>query len=650
MRNILKTVCLLASATGPLAALAVGPSLAMDYKEAPALAGQVSAGKLPPVAKRLPDAPVVIRPNDKVGVYGGTWRLSMASASDIHTLVRTIGYENLTRFKTWRPGQPQKDLVPEVEMNVAKSVDVSEDGKVYTFHLRPGLKWSDGQPYTADDIMFWYKDVMMNSDLAPAKPVWAMRGGKPVEVEKIDDYTVRFKFAEPSGLFLEALATPALQVEPNVPTAYPAHYMKKFHKAHVNDIDAVARANGARGWVQLFHSKADAWRNPDVPRLNPWIVSVGIGQGSTNKVTARRNPYYFKVDTAGNQLPYMDDVSFEIVGDQQVMLLKAANGDFDMVDSYIGFITTPENKAVFADNQERGKYDFYEVIPNRANLMIISLNLTTTDPIKNAIYNNLDFRRALSIAINRGEIIDLVFLGQGRPYQVVERPESPLFDELMATQYTKHDAKAANDLLDKAGFSKRNVDGIRLGPDGNPIRITMDISVLRPVWIDSAELIKRYWRAIGVELFINTMDNTALNQRVQKNEHDAAVWSASGGADTLFDPKFYFPTSWTSFYAPPWGQYYAKGPRAQEPPAPAKEQMALFEKVLATPDVERRVHLLKSVFKIAKEQFWTIGIVQPTTDYGIINKRLKNVPGTLLASTMYAHPGTANPEQFYFAK
>lgn len=628
-----------------------GVAHAADYKEAPTLAAEVKAGKLPSVDKRLPDEPKVVTPYEKVGSYGGTWRFSMAAASDVNSLARTIGYENLTRWKMWRPDVKQTDIVPDVEMNVAKSVDITEGGKVYTFKLRPGMKWSDGQPFTADDIVFWHDEVLMNSELTPAKPAWTMRGGKPVEVEKVDDYTVRFKFAEPSGLLLQALATPARLDEPLVPTAYPAHYLKQFHKKFVGDIDAVVKANGAQGWVRLFHSKADAWRNPQVPRLNPWIVSVGIGQGSTNKVIAKRNPYYFKVDTAGNQLPYMDETSTEIVGDQQVMLLKAANGDFDFVDSYIGFVTTPENKAVFAENQQRGNYDFYEVVPNRSNLMIVSLNLTTEDPVKKQIFNNIDVRRALSTAINRDEIIDLVFLGQGRPFQVAERPESPLFDEEMATQYTKYDPKLANEMLDKAGFAKKNADGIRLGPDGNPIRITMDISVLRQVWIDSAELIKRYWRAVGVELFINTMENTALNARVQKNEHDAAVWSASGGADTLFDPKYFFPSSWSAFYATTWGQWYAKDPRKPaEPSAAAKEQMALFDKVLAEPDVAKRVGYLKALFKISKEQFYTMGIIQPTTDYGIVNKKLRNMPKSLLASTEYAHPGAANPEQFFFEK
>lgn len=628
--------------------LGAGPAAAQGYKEAPILAEQVKAGTLPPVAERLPAEPMVVKPYKDIGRYGGTWRLSMASASDISSLVRTIGYENFTRWKTWSPDVPQKDIVPDVEMNVARSVDVSEGGKVYTFHLRPGMKWSDGQPYTADDIMFWYEDVYSNQELLPTKPTWSVRGGKPLVVERIDDYTVAFKFAEPNGLLLQWLATPANDEEANVPTAYPRHYLQQFHKKYAPDVEQAARAAGQQNWVGFFHSKADAWRNPDLPRLNPWIVSTGIGQGSGNKVVAKRNPYYFKVDPDGNQLPYIDEATIDIVADPQVMLLKAANGDFDMVDSYIGFVTTPENKAVFYDNQERGNYDFYDVLPNRANLMIVSLNLTDKDPAKRQVFGNIDFRHALSMAINRDEIIELVYLGQGRPYQVVERPESPLFDEKMATQFTQYDPAAANALLDKAGFDKKDANGIRLGPDGKPIQVTIDISVLRQPWIDTAELIKRYWQAVGVELFINTSDTTALNQRVENNDHDAAVWSASGGADTLFDPKYFFPSSWASFYATAWGQWYSKDAHPEEPPEPARRQMALYDEIMATIDPAKRLDLMKQLMAITAEQFYTIGIMQPTTDYGIISKRLKNVPPVLLASTEYTHPGAANPEQFYF--
>ncbi|KKB12508.1 hypothetical protein VE25_06110 [Devosia geojensis] len=629
-------------------ALSAGFAAAQDYNEAPVLAERVGAGDLPAVEERLPASPMVVTPFESVGQYGGTWRLTMASASDISTLVRTIGYENLTRWDTWLPGQEQQDVVPDVKPNVAESIEVEDEGRAYVFKLREGMKWSDGAPFTADDIVFWYEDVFSNTELFPAQPRWSTRAGG-LTVEKIDDLTVRFSFPEPNGMLLQQFATPALAAEPNVPTAYPRHYLEQFHPKYNENAEADAQAAGSQNWVTHFHSMADAWRNPDVPRLNPWIVEVGIGQGAGTQVIAQRNPYYFKVDTEGNQLPYMDTVTVDIISDNQVTLLKAANGDFDMVDSYIGFVTTPENRGTFFDNQERGGYEFYEVLPNRANLMIISLNLTHKDPAKREIFNNLAFRQALSTAINREEVVELVWLGQGLPYQTVERPESPLFDEEMATQFTQYDPELANQMLDEAGFAERDGNGIRLGPDGNPIQFTIDISVLRQPWIDSAELIKGYWREIGIDLLINTSDTTALNQRVRANDHDAAVWSASGGADTIFDPKYYVPSSQDAFYATTWGQWYAGQPNPEEPPQFVKDQLALYDEIFETVDVARRLEIMREIMRVAKEQLYTIGVMQPTTDYGIINKLMRNVPPVLLASTQYTHPGSANPEQFYYA-
>jgi peptide/nickel transport system substrate-binding protein len=645
----------LGTATRPLLAglaavlLSVAPGLAQQYKEAPMLADMVAAGSLPPVEERLPENPVVVTPFEAVGQYGGTWRLVMNSPSDINTLVRTIGYENFVRSVTWQPGIAQADIVPDVVMNVAESVDISDDGSVYTFHLRKGLKWSDGSPYTTEDIMFWYEDVYSNTELFPSKPTWSVRNGTPLVVTAPDEYTAVFTFGGPNGLLLQYMATPANDVEPNQPFAYNKAYMSQFHPTYNPNADAEATAGGAQGWVQNFHAKADAWRNPDLPRLNPWIVSQGIGQGDGARVIAKRNPYYFKVDTEGNQLPYIDEVTVDIISDAQVTLLKAANGDFDMVDSYVGFVTTPENKGTFFDNQEKGGYDFYEVLPNRANLMIISLNLTHKDPVVRDLFQNKTFRAALSTAINRDEVIELVWLGQGRPYQTVERPESPLFDEEMATQFTTFDIAQANEMLDSIGLTEKNADGIRLMSDGRPIQFTMDISVIRQPWIDSAELIKGYWRQVGVDLLINTSDTTALNTRIQANDHDAAVWSASAGADSLFDPKYYFPSAWSAFYAPVWGYWFTNGANQEEPPEVPKQQMAIYQSIFAEIDAGKRLELMKELLRISKEEFYTIGVMQPTADYGIINKRLKNVPPVLLASTEYTHPGAANPEQFYFA-
>ena len=616
--------------------------VAQDYKEAPMLADQVAAGTLPPVADRLPETPMVVEPFESVGQYGGTWRLVMSSPSDIGTLARTIGYENFVRSVTWQPDVEQADIVPDVIMNVAESVDVNEDGSEYTFHLRKGHKWSDGEPYTADDVMFWYTDVYSNTELFPAKPTWSVRNDKPLVVEKIDETTVKFIFGGPNGLLLQYMATPSNDAEQNQPFAYPRHYLEQFHPTY-NEAAAGAE------WVQNFHAKADMWRNPELPRLHAWIITQGIGQGSGAQVIAERNPYYFKVDSAGNQLPYMDRVTVDIITDPQVTLLKAANGDFDMLDSYVGFVATPENRGTFFDNQESGGYEFYEVLPNRANLMIISLNMTHKDPVLREVFGNKTFRQALSTAINRDEVIELVWLGQGLPYQTVERPESPLFDEEMATQFTQFDIAKANEMLDGIGLTEKDGNGIRLLSDGRPLQFTMDISVIRQPWIDSAELIKGYWKQIGVDLLINTSDTTALNQRIESNEHDSAVWSASGGPDSLFDPKYYFPSSWAAFYATTWGQWFTKDTNPEEPPEAAKKQMALYQEVFATTDVPKRLALMKDLLAISAEEFYTIGVMQPTSDYGIVNKRMANFPGVLLASSEYAHPGAANPEQFYYA-
>jgi peptide/nickel transport system substrate-binding protein len=199
------------------------------------------------------------------------------------------------------------------------------------------------------------------------------------------------------------------------------------------------------------------------------------------------------------------------------------------------------------------------------------------------------------------------------------------------------------------GLTEKDANGIRLRPDGKPLQFTIDISVIRQPWIDSAQLIKGYWKQIGVDLLINTSDTTALNQRVEANDHDAAVWSASGGADSLFDPKYYFPSSWAAFYATTWGQWFSKDTNPEEPPEPAKKQMALYEKIFQTVDIPTRLDLMKQLLQISKEQLYTIGVMQPTADYGIRNKRIRNMPDTMLASSEYTHPGAANPEQFYFA-
>jgi len=286
------------------------------FSESPMLRTKVAAGELPSVEKRLPEEPIVIKPAEEIGQYGGTWRMVSVGRSNLEWHVgQFIGYEQLVR------GAPDySSVIP----NIAKSWDVSDNGRVFTFYLRKGMKWSDGMPFTADDIMFWYEDVILNKELTPAFPDWLKVTGEPGKVEKIDDYTVRFVFAKPYGIFLDELARGIRE------TFQPKHYMKKFHPRYtsVEKLEKMTKEAGFDNWFELFGDKNDFWGNPERPTLYAWRILIPFGVGT--RVELERNPYYWKIDTDGNQLPYIDKVAVSIVTQPEIAELKGVSGEIDL--------------------------------------------------------------------------------------------------------------------------------------------------------------------------------------------------------------------------------------------------------------------------------------------------------------------------------
>lgn len=609
------------------------------FNEAPMLAEQVKAGKLPPVEQRLPKNPVVVPTVEKIGRYGGTWRVGLSGGNDQVGLYRMVGYEGLVR---WDPSF--KEIIP----NLAESFQANADASEYTFKLREGLKWSNGKPFTANDILFWYEDILLNKDLTPTIPTWLTVNDKPVVVEKINDYTVKFKFAGPYGLFLQRLGHP----DGTRLTAYPAEYLKQFLPKYNPNADKQAKDAGLKTWVDLFNAKIGAgersagyYANLELPRLIAWIPITSY-DGKATQVTLERNPYYWKVDAQGNQLPYIDRVQATIAGDVQALVLKALNGEIDMQDRHIA---TLANKAVFADGMQKGNYRFYELIPSQSSTFVIMLNMTHKDPVKRAVFQNKDFRIGLSYAINRKEIIDTVYVGQGKPFQAAPRPESPFYNERLATQYTEYDVKKANEALDKAGLTKRDAEGFRLMPDGRRVSFTIESIPTFPDWNDSLQLIQKYWKAVGVDMQIKVEDRALLWQRVQGNENDAVVWEGAGGYEVLLDPRYYFPV----FFDQPsfgvlWAYWYAKDKRGEEPPAPAKRQMELYDQINATADPKKQEALMKELLEITADQFYAIGISLTPSGYGIVKNNMRNVPKSFLHTWTYASPAGVNPCQFFF--
>ncbi len=609
-----------------------------EFKEAPKVAEMVSAGNLPAVAERLPKKPMVLEPIESVGKYGGTWNTALKGTSDTAWLVRTIGYENLVR---WRP-DVKNFTAEEVIPNIADSVDMNDEGSEYTFHLREGMKWSDGKPFTADDIMFWYEDVFSNEELTPAVPSWLTAAGKPVTVQRVDDLTVVFRFAGPNGLFLSRLATPP----GDAPTAFPRHYMQQFHKKYNPQVEQQAKKAQMEGWTDLFASKVSPWENPEKPTLNAWKLTKAVGD-ATQQLTAERNPYYWKVDTEGNQLPYIDTISYRVTDDVEVMVLQALNGEIDMMDRHINALA---NKPVFFDNQEKGNYHFTNEIPASMNQMMFALNLTVRDKNKRQVFNDKNFRIGLSHAINRQEIIDAAYQSQGEPFQGAPRPESPFFNEQLAKQYTEYDVALANQFLDKV-LPEKNDQGMRLGPDGKPFVFQVETAAAPTASQEGAalELMQGYFKAVGIDMRVKPLERSLFYERKDSNQSDATTWSGDGGLDVILEPRWYFPFSTESNFAIPWAIWFnnPKADGAIKPPAAAKKQMELYRQLMDAPSAEERADLMKQILQIAQEEFWVMGLALPTEGYGIVKNNFHNVPEDVVSAYLSLTPAQTNPSQYW---
>ncbi|WP_431285613.1 ABC transporter substrate-binding protein [Humitalea sp. 24SJ18S-53] len=609
-------------------------------REAPDLATLVQQNRLPPLAQRVGTAPLVVTPNDPNPRYGGTLRRGLRGGSDHNGILRLVGNQGLTRWN-----MAFTDVLP----GVAQSWEVSPDSKVFTFRLRPGMRWSDGAPFTADDIVFSVNDCILNTELYRSPPSLWVIDGQPVRCEKVDDTTVRFSFAGPYGLFLQQMATPLGQH----PTLFAKHYCSRFHPRFNNELAAMLRTANVSDWAQLFRQRCgdieipSRWSNPEKPTLEPWVIEEAY-QGGATRVTMRRNPFFWQVDTEGRQLPYIDRLNFQIYQDVESLMLDVIGGRLDLQERHID---TLANKPVVSQNQQRGNYRMFETVASLSNSMTIYPNLTHKDPKIREMLGNKDFRRALSLGINRPEIVEIVYLGQSEPWQTGPRPTHPWYHEKLARQFTDHDPAEANRILDRLGYNRRDSQRFRLRPDGQRVFLSIDvITALYPDNNDALELVKRHWADIGIDLKINAIDRSLYYTRGDNNDPDMAVWPGPGGLEPMLDPRDYFAQHpQGTRYAIPWAVWYASGGKeGAEPPDHQKERMRLYDAARSTADTTEQGRLMKQVFDIAAEQFECLGVVMAPNTFGVAANRLKGVPASMPNSWSWPHPGPSMPQQFFF--
>ncbi len=458
------TICFLGTATG------------LAFNEAPMFRTMVAAGELPPIEERIPADPVVREPLEEIGQYGGTMHVFATDDTPWNDMQGTERGNYLLRTG--------KDF--NIEGGLAKSYTLSDDYKTFTLYLREGTKWSDGAPFTADDIVFIFEDMHWNDQVTSS-----LKFPGVVGIEKIDDYTVRFQMGEPSPIVVMEMA----RWPGGGWSAFaPKHYLKKWHIKYNPDADKLAVEEGFENWYNAlnWHSSTMPQRDVNKPTMYPWQLT----EFTTTIKRYVRNPYYPTVDTAGNQLPYIDEVVAHIVT-ADVYQLKILSGEADVA----WFGTLFNNYPLYKEGEQAGDYRAV-LIPGLLGAEVgFGINLNVPDPVVRELNQDKRFRQALSLSLNREEINEAVYFGFGTPRQATILPTASYYKEEWGESYAAYDPDAANRLLDEIGLTERDGKGFRIGPDGKTVVLLVEFSLesdkVAPMTL--LELAKEYWEAVGLK-------------------------------------------------------------------------------------------------------------------------------------------------------
>jgi peptide/nickel transport system substrate-binding protein len=582
-------------------------------EEPPALAADVAAGKLPPLAQRLPRVPFVVdiaRAGWSPGRYGGELRMLMAKDRDIRMMV-VFGYARLVGY------DEKLHLVPDI----LQSLD-NVGNRVFTLHLRPGHRWSDGQPFTADDFRYFWEDVANNKDLSPfGLPRALLVDNRGPKFEVLDATTIRYTWDEPNPQFLTALAGPSPLF-----IYRPAHYLKQFHAryAGLDKANARAVAAGSRNWAGLHQKMDEQFRfdNPELPTLEPWINTTGL---PTTRFVLVRNPYFHRVDRMGQQLPYIDRVIVGITDDKLIPARTGA-GNVDLQARYLRF----DNYTFLKQAETRNRYRVYLWEKAIGSQVALYPNLNVDDPAWRTLMRDVRFRRALSLGIDRHEINEVVYFGLGQESSNTVLPRSPLYRPEFRAAWAAFDPKRANGMLDAIGLGKRDENGIRLLPDGRPMELIIDTSGESTEETDVLELIRDSWRGLGIAMFARPSQREVFRKRVFSGKSMMSVWSGlnDGVPTPEMSPSELAPTAQEQLQWPMWGQYYEQNRAGGEKPAlPEVQELArLYDEWRRATNDDERERIWLRMLAIHADQVYTIGTVTHALQPVVVSDDLRNVP------------------------
>lgn len=584
------------------------------FGEAPMLRTKVASGELPPVEERLPEEPLVISPFEEIGKYGGT--LSVISP-ELNTIDQYCEQAMLALTAD------DKYLI----FNILKSAVMSDDYRTATIEMRKGMKWSDGAPFTTDDFVFWVDDVLGDDELAAMKPLMWAPGGELMTIKKIDDYTAEFQFAVPNPLFPEAMLSLRETGNPQAQLQVgPKHYLQKWHIKYNPDANELAKKEGFDHWWMAFnwhYEQEDAGR----PGLAPWLF---VKRDMAGNLYKERNPYYWKIDTAGNQLPYADGLNTLVVGDKEVMKLKIMSGEVSFSAFFLGTVDYP----LLKENEAMGNYTAVAYEDTLSQPCQLTFNYTHKDPVLRELFNDIRFRQAASLSINREEINQILYYGRAQPHGIPASPTVAFYEEWMRTANTEYNPEKANQLMDEIGLTARDKDGFRLRPDGETLHIVMEPQASRAERKAMAELWGEYFGEIGIKVTVKPAAEALYSQRLLANDMDTGIagmggdiWENRRGRCNSWKPPWHWPNG-SPIGGTEWYRWYATdGEEGIVPPQEIQDLYDYCDEWLATPmGTERFMELGRKILVTNIEGMWVIGSVGMPPRAATVDNRLGNVP------------------------
>lgn len=614
--------------------------------EAPVLSELVAEGKLPPVQDRVGSEPLVLD-GGEVGKYGGTWLRAATSEFDVFIIEYRIGYSALFR---WSPlGHP---IVP----HLATKMEASDDQREFVVYLRKGVRWSDGQPFSADDLLFWWKYEDLDNEVGDGAPErWLVVGGGETKIEKLDQYRVRFSFEHPYGNFKEVLASFSLSM-----ASAPAHYLRKYHPK-TGDPEFIKKEQADFGFSspQALYSNIKRFNNPECPRLWPWVPRA---HSPSSPFVYVRNPYYFAVDPQGNQLPYIDRLQFDVKS-PQMLSLAVQSGQVSMQGRHLKY----ENYTELMSRQKDGGYRVLHWYPASRSDWVIHPNLNrfqkpgdAESQWKAQLLSEKRFRQAISLAIDRETIIQAEYNGQVQASQVEPGAASVYHHPGLAKAYIQFDPGRSNALLDELGLTGRDIDGMRTFEDGSPMTFYLNFSPF--TGIGPGQFVVDNLRDVGLRFIAREQARTLFYTKKDASDFDFMVWVSESDHFPLLEPRLFAAPNAEAFYATKWGRWFLAGgfynpqktltdKRAQGPPRdhPMYAAYVAYTEAVSEPTEAARIERFKEVLDIAAENLWTINIAEAPPYLIVVDDDMKNVPTRAMYAGVTRTPSNAGLETYFFA-